>query len=264
MKAIFKGFILVGVFLGALFLMQQVDWRTIFHLKKVQDKTEEKVGEMVWEIVSQTEEEVVDTAILAMVDTVFREICLANGIESSSISLHVIKNDQVNAFAIPGNHIIIYSGLIASAKNESEFAGVLSHELAHLQKNHVMKKLIKEVGFSVLVDMTAGGGGVIVKKVAQILSSSAYDRSLEEEADLQAVEYLGTAGYDARQFGEFMYRLSDEDSSDSSMMVWISTHPDSKDRAEYIIKSASKKGKSNLNYSAEQWESLSTQASNLN
>ena len=94
---------------------------------------------------------------------------------------------------------------------------------------------MKEVGLSVLISMTTGGGsGEIIKETMKLLSSSAFDRSLEKEADLKAVDYLTQAQIDSEPFAHFLYRLADS-SENLSYFSWISTHPDSKERSEYII-----------------------------
>jgi predicted Zn-dependent protease len=67
------------------------------------------------------------------------------------------------------------------------------------------------------------------------LSSSAYDRKLETEADLTAVGYLEKAGINPEPFANFLYRLSDETKNLPSQIYWISSHPESKERAEKIM-----------------------------
>ena len=97
------------------------------------------------------------------------------------IKVHVLNKDEINAFALPNGHLIIYSGLINNSGNQEELTGVICHEIAHIELNHVMKKLIKEIGLSVLISMTTGkGGSEIIKETAKMLSSSAFDRKLEK------------------------------------------------------------------------------------
>jgi predicted Zn-dependent protease len=132
--------------------------------------------------------------------------------------------------------LVIYTGLIAACENEAELYGVIGHELAHMEKNHVMNKLIKEIGLSVLISMTTGNGNAeMIKEAIKHLSSTAYDRSLETEADLTAVEYLEKASINPEPFANFLYRLADETKHLPSQIYWISTHPESKERAEEII-----------------------------
>jgi predicted Zn-dependent protease len=82
---------------------------------------------------------------------------------------------------------------------------------------------------------TGNGGGDLVKESAKVLSSTAYDRNLEEMADIRAVDYLLEAEIDPEGFANFLYRLAEEETALDGHLSWISTHPGSKERAEYII-----------------------------
>src|SRR5690606_22581823 len=116
-------------------------------------------------------------------------LCRENQIDRKKIKLHVLRKSDINAFALPDNHLVFYSGLIESAHSEAEVLGVMGHELAHLEKRHVMKKLAKELGLTAIITMTTGNkGGQTIQQVVKLLSSSAYDRELEREADKTAVE----------------------------------------------------------------------------
>ena len=87
-----------------------------------------------------------------------------------------------------------------------------------------------------MLTMSSGNGNSeMIKRALKQLSSSAYDRKMETEADLTAVDYLIKAGIDPEPFANFLYRLSDETQNIPQQIYWISTHPESKKRAEEII-----------------------------
>jgi len=157
-----------------------------------------------------------------------------NSIESD-IKLHIVKKDEVNAFALPNGHLVVYTCLIGNCKNPEELCGVLGDEIAHIDKSHVMKKLIKEVGLSALASIAGGKGGEIFKETAKLLTSSAYDRSLETEADLNSVQYLIEAQIDPKPFAVFLKRMARAEKGMHDQMFWISTHPDSEKRADEIL-----------------------------
>jgi predicted Zn-dependent protease len=99
-----------------------------------------------------------------------------------------------------------------------------------------MTKLVKELGISVLISMTKSSSGTeIVKETAKQLSSSAFDRRLEKEADIKAVEYLLKANINVEPLANFLNRLSEKEKESPKYLTWISSHPDSKERAEYIM-----------------------------
>jgi len=241
-KPIIQGLITILLFFVTWFTLTQIDWMKIFKVQKVTDKTEQKLGELFWEVFKKSEKEIKNTHVVNSVDSIVTHICKANKIDRSKLKIHVLEKDDINAFALPNGHLIIYSGLILNSENQEELAGVICHEIAHIELNHVIKKLIKEIGLSVLISMTTGNSDAeVIKETAKMLSSSAFDRSLEKDADIKAVDYLVNANINPEPFADFLFKLSDTEHEATKYLIWISTHPDSKDRAEYIIEY--KKGK---------------------
>ena len=210
-----------------------IDWRTILHIEEASNTTEEKLGDLLWESIQKSEEVITNDSVIAPLDSILDHICDKNGIKRKDIKLHLIRKDEINAFAMPDNHLIVYTGLIEACTNEAELAGVLCHELAHIQKHHVMKKLVKEIGLGVLVSLTTGGGNTA--EVFHLLSSSAYDRKLETEADLTAVEYLIEADINPEPFADFLFMMGQEHKDLPKAIYWITTHPESEERATEII-----------------------------
>ncbi|WP_186757255.1 M48 family metallopeptidase [Echinicola salinicaeni] len=235
MKKVFlQSFLLLALFLFCWFSLAQINWTSIFEVEKSGQELEEKLGEQLWEIYSREGREVFNDDIIQSLDTIIHTICHANKIDQESIKLHVLEKDEINAFAMPNGHLVIYTGLIKASENPEELAGVISHEIAHIELNHVMKKLAKEMGISMLISITTGNGGAIAE-VAKLLSSSAFDRDQEKAADLQASDYLVNAKIDPKHFADFLYRLSLDDPEIMRYITWISTHPNSNDRAQNII-----------------------------
>lgn len=257
-KAIIQGLITIALFFATWFVLTQIDWVTIFKVQRVTDKTEEKLGELFWEIFQKSEKENKNPFVVSSVDSIVSKICFANKIDRETIQVHILDKDDINAFALPNGHLIIYKGLILNSDNQEELSGVICHEIAHIQLNHVMKKLIKEIGLSVLISMTTGkGGSEIIKETAKMLSSSAFDRNLEKEADIKAVDYLVKAKINPEPFANFLYKLSDKENETTKYLTWISSHPDSKERAEYIIEySKDKKTKYEAVMTMETWDKL--------
>lgn len=241
-KTIIQGIITVLLFFGTWFALTQIDWVKVFKVQQVTDKTEQKLGELFWEVFKKTEKESQNPLVINSVDSIVTLICKTNKIDREKIKIHILNKDDINAFALPNGHLIVYSGLILNSENQEELTGVICHEIAHIELNHVMKKLVKEIGLSVLISMTTGnGGGEVIKETAKMLSSSAFDRSLEKEADIKAVDYLIKAKVNPEPFANFLYKLSDKEHEATKYLTWISTHPDSKDRAEYIIEYSKRK-----------------------
>jgi predicted Zn-dependent protease len=257
-KPIIQGLITILLFFGTWYVLTQIDWMKIFKVQQVTDKTEQKLGELFWEVFKKSEKEVINTLVVNSVDSIVTQVCKTNKIDRSKLKIHILDKEDINAFALPNGHLIIYSGLILNSDNQEELVGIVCHEIAHIELNHVMKKLVKEIGLSVLISMTTGNSGAeVIRETAKMLSSSAFDRSLEKEADIKAVDYLVNANINPEPFADFLYKLSDTEHEAIKYLTWISTHPDSKDRAEYIIeysKGKEKEYKSIL--SNETWDKL--------
>jgi predicted Zn-dependent protease len=241
-RIVFQGIVGIALFFTSLFFVSKFDWLSIFKIQQATNKTEEKLGELLWEVFKKSDQEIKSPVVLNAVDSIVNKICIANKIDRKSIKVHVLENDQINAFALPNGHLIIYSALIQNSNKQEELSGVIGHEIAHIELNQVMKKLVKEIGLSVLISMTTGNGGPeVIKETAKMLSSSAFDRSMEKEADIKSVDYLVEAKINPEPFADFLFSLAGKEDPSLKYLSWISTHPDSKARAEYIIEYSSSK-----------------------
>lgn len=233
-KVVFQGIVTVSVFLATWFVLKQVDWINILKIEHRKQNLEEKLGEMFVKYFESNQGNQEEFTVNA-VDSLLTEITRKNHLDRDKIHLHIVNNNDINAFALPDGHMIINDGLIRAADSQEELTGVICHELAHIELDHVMKKLVKEVGLSVLVSMTTNGGQNISQEAAKVLSSSAYDRTLESEADQKAVDYMIAAEVNPEPFAGFLYRIREKEGSLSEKLSWISTHPESEERAKNIL-----------------------------
>lgn len=235
-KIIFQGLIIIILFLSSWFLLNQIDWMTLLKVEQKKSGIEDKLGEMFLDIFRNEDKENNDEIILNAVDSIILKVCFENKIEKSRIKVHVLKNDDINAFALPGGHLIIYSGLIIASESPEELSGVICHEIAHIELDHVMKKLIKEMGLNVLLSMTSNGSTDISREAAKLLSSSAFDRNMETEADKMAIDLMIEARIDPSPFADFMYKNSKTDDELLKRLSWINTHPGSEERVTTILR----------------------------
>lgn len=235
-KTITQGLITITFFLSVWFVFAQINWMTILNIEKNTTKTKEKLGNLFWEIIKESEKEITNPFVVNSLDTIVSTICTANDIDRNLIKVHILENQEVNAFALPNGHLILYTGLLTNSDSPEELSGVIAHEIAHIELKHVTKKLVKELGLSALISMATGNkGAVIIRETAGKLSSLAFDRSMEKEADIKAVDYLIKAKINPEPFVDFLYKLSDLENQVTQHLNWLSTHPTSKDRARYII-----------------------------
>lgn len=157
---------------------------------------------------------------------------------SQEFDLLIVRNRQVNAFAMPGGLLAFYTGLITKARNESELAGVVAHEMAHVTQRHLarMQDYMTHSNFSLLTM-----AGVILAGVTQssallpaaVLSQAAeqqrflnYSRANEQEADRFASQFLAKSGIDPSGVANFFeVLLKHSDHHYGKDFEYLSTHP---------------------------------------
>lgn len=218
------------------YALSRIDFVHYFRVKEKVQVTQKKIGKLILDVYTDSEKEVEDSVVLRPINKIKDRICEYNQIFSDSIKIRIFSKDEVNAFAIPSNTIVIYTELIKKCNNPEELGCVMAHEIAHIEKNHVMKKFVKELGVLVIFNTVGGSkNSDAIKQLLNKATSSAYDRKLEDQADMVATSYLVKAKINPNHFAEFLNRIS-EQTDVPSILVYISTHANSKERSEKIIK----------------------------
>lgn len=152
------------------------------------------------------------------------------------ITLTVIQSQTINAFATVGGYIYMTTGLIAFSETEEELAGVLAHELAHITRRHVAKRVEKEkyINIGMLATMLAGilvGGDaqtsqaiIVGGQAAAMALSLKYSRDDEEDADRTGGVFADRAGYNATGVADFLKKLR-VSSRETIIPQYLLTHP---------------------------------------
>ena len=146
----------------------------------------------------------------------------------------VVKSDVVNAFALPGGYVVVFTGLMKKAESGEEVAGVLSHELNHVLQRHGLERIVKSLGLFTVVAIVLGDQQGLVGMMKQLgieLLTLKFGREQETEADLTGLQLLQRAKIDPSGMIRFFERLSEKD---EGRMEWLSTHPMSTARAERL------------------------------
>jgi beta-barrel assembly-enhancing protease len=150
----------------------------------------------------------------------------------------IIDADVLNAFAGPGGYMYFYSGIIKFLDNESEFAGVMAHEMAHCDRRHSTDNLTKQYGISIMLGILVGDNpgqlAEIASGWASGLSSLAFSRANEYEADEYAVKYLKGTDYSPCSLGDFFVKMEAQEGNTQRPPVFLSTHPSPEDRLDRI------------------------------
>jgi predicted Zn-dependent protease len=159
-------------------------------------------------------------------------------------TFHVIADREANAFALPGGHVYVNSGLIETAGGEGELAGVLAHEISHVALRHgtaeASKALIAELGLAVIGELIGGKKGQAIQLGAYAGASLyllKFSRGYERQADILGAQIMSRAGYDPRDMVRIFRRLEGEGGTHTP--GWLSDHPDMEKRARRVEEEAS-------------------------
>lgn len=140
----------------------------------------------------------------------------------------------VNAFALPGGFIYVYSGLMAKMNTEAELAAVLSHEIAHVTRRHVAQRLVTLYGVDLLSKVALGNEpGVVTGIVATVVEQGfllRYSREQEIDADEVGLRYMVLANYNPYGFIDFFSLMQDQPSPPEFLL----THPLPANRIKFM------------------------------
>ncbi|SMG52734.1 Peptidase family M48 [Marivirga sericea] len=184
-----------------------------------------------------------DSVDVELTDSVMNVIFerLANGMDTVSYDydIYVLRSDQVNAFTAFNGQLFVFTGLIDQTESPEELAAVLAHELAHAEKRHVVKNLVKEIGLNSLVLIISGGDPVVMQEITKMVVSSGFSRRMEREADEYAIQYLSNAQINPNRLTQFFLKLKQKNREIPEGLEWISSHPALKERIQFVTENAS-------------------------
>jgi len=154
-------------------------------------------------------------------------------------TIKVIDSDEVNAMALPGGFMYVNSGLILTADDEAEMAGVIAHEISHVAAHHAVREQTRmnyaQLGTIPLI-FIGGWTGYGIYEAAQIgipVAFLQFSRGFESQADFLGVQYMYRAGYDPQAFVTIFEKLENlEKTKPHLISKAFSTHPQTPDRIE--------------------------------
>ncbi len=154
-----------------------------------------------------------------------------------------IRDPSLNAFALPGGYISMHTGTIIAARNESELAAVLSHEIGHVAQRHIARMIESQrsnlpltIGSLLLAILAARAGGnsgghaaaaiAMGSQAAMVQSYLNFSQDAEREADRIGLQTLYNAGFDPKGMSGFFERLQASNRLyESAAPAYLSTHP---------------------------------------
>ena len=158
----------------------------------------------------------------------------------------IIRSSAINAFATPGGYVYVNQGLITLVEDEGELAGVLAHEIAHVNARHIAEIVDRsqKIGISALAAILAGaflgGSGDVTAAVTSFTMAAAttlslkYSREQEEAADRMGLSYLVKAGYSGSAMLDFLKIMRRYEYYSNAIPSYFLTHPGTDERTRYI------------------------------
>ena len=139
---------------------------------------------------------------------------------------YVTEDKSVNAYAMPGGFIVVHSGLLALAGSADEVAGVLAHEVAHIERRHSLRSMAKSVGLYATVAIFLGDFRRLAGAAADLLNLK-FSRDNERDADSAGLSLLVKAGLEPAPMAAFFRKMAAES---VAVPAFLSTHPASEER----------------------------------
>jgi len=138
--------------------------------------------------------------------------------------IYVAKADELNAFAAPGGHIVLYKAILDHARSPNEVAGVLAHEMGHVVEDHPAKAVVEAFGYNIF-GLLVPGSDSTTSEVAKTLLTSAHSRADELDADRVGVQMLNAAELDSHGLIGFFKTLDEGGNKIPGALQFLSTHP---------------------------------------
>jgi Zn-dependent protease with chaperone function len=161
------------------------------------------------------------------------------GEEAGRYKVMIVDWGLVNAFAAPGERIVVTSGIVRAASGPDELASVIAHEIGHGQALDPETGIVRVLGLTALVELITGGSSGAIANLGLMLTQIGYTRAAEYRADQSAIRILRKAEIDPKGASEFFKRLAREDKSPTAKTSGpvpefsiFSTHPPSGERAK--------------------------------
>jgi len=173
-----------------------------------------------------------DSAVNATIHLITKR--LLDQVDSSeyTYTFRVIKNSQVNALATLGGNIFVFSGLLDFVESPEELAMILAHEIGHVEKRHVVNKLIQQLGMETLFSIITGGDPLILSEISKLVVTTSFDRKKEKEADDFAFDLALKSKINPHRMAQFFIRTLKKGSDLPKELEILMTHPHSKSRVK--------------------------------
>ena len=222
----------VGVVVGlGLMLWFGSDLIVEWAVARIPVQWEQKLGETVYQDFLSKETVLKEGPAVSAVQEMTQRMTAKIPNNPYTFQVSVVQSPVVNAFALPGGYVVVFTGLMKKAESGEEVAGVLSHELNHVLQRHGMERLVKMMGLAAVVSILVGDQQGLIGLARQLgleLATLKFGREQETEADVTGIRLLSDARIAPDGMIRFFERLSEKD---KERVELFSSHPMSAARA---------------------------------
>jgi predicted Zn-dependent protease len=172
-----------------------------------------------------------DPALTDYVDGIGQRLVKGLGPQAFDYHFYVVPHPSLNAFAVPGGYIFVFTGLLARTGTDDELAGVLAHEIAHVHAHHAIRQQTQGQMWSYAallgallsaVNPVVGAGAMAAAQTAQLK----YSREYEQEADFMGLRWATESGYDPHALGAFFKQLlAEQRINPAGVPAYMLSHP---------------------------------------
>ncbi|MFO0775396.1 MAG: M48 family metallopeptidase [Nitrospiraceae bacterium] len=226
--------VLFGLIVGAVGLWAASDVLTAWAVARVPLSWEETIGESAYRQFLASHTVVRDGPAVDAVQQIEQRLTAAIPASPYTFRVTVVESGEVNAFALPGGYIVVFTGLLKKAERAEEVAGVMGHEINHVLKRHAVGRIVRSLGIMSVITIVTGnqqGWVGLVRELGLELATLSFSREQETEADLEGVRLLHRAHVAPDGMVTFFERLGREAGAQIEL---LSSHPLSEERAARI------------------------------
>ena len=177
-----------------------------------------------------------DVGLQNYVDSVGQNIAEISHTPDLEWHFKALKHDSINAFALPGGHVYITTGMLEKLNSEAQLAGVFAHESVHVTARHSTARMSEQIGLDILLSAVmpedTPRGVIQATSIVRQIVSLKYSRDDERQADDVGLDYMIWAGYGPYAMVETMQMLEEENKA--RPVEFLSSHPAPQNRIEYM------------------------------
>lgn len=225
----------VGIVVGlGLLLWFGSDLIVEWAVARIPIEWEQKLGEAVYQDALSKETVLKEGPAVSAVQEMTQRLTDKIPHNPYKFQVSVVQSPVVNAFALPGGYVVVFTGLMKKAESGEEVAGVMSHELNHVLQRHGLERMVKMLGLAAVVSIVVGDQQGLIglaKELGLNLVTLKFGREQETEADVTGLRLLSDARIAPEGMIGFFERLSEKD---KARVELFSTHPMSAARAERL------------------------------